>query len=137
ILERVLETKNRTHRTTEHRSLDALTGRPLLVTTTNAFDKPVFSYSFPARWAYDGMGSAAANVGLRVPTVGGGLVFPRLLAIPNVAHPSCESPGLAAGSPCIAFGDELVEWFNPKNAPPTPTTPHPRLVAVGFVSPAT
>lgn len=51
---------------TNHKYFDALTGRPLLTTVTNAWEDPVYKYEYPAHWAYDQMGAAYKNIGLEV-----------------------------------------------------------------------
>jgi hypothetical protein len=41
---------------------DAETGNPLLTRTNNEHDKPVYNFSYPAHWAYSGMGPAYKNI---------------------------------------------------------------------------
>lgn len=41
---------------------DAETGNPLLTRTQNEHNKPVYSFSYPAHWAYSGMGMAYKNI---------------------------------------------------------------------------
>ncbi len=43
---------------------DAETGEVLLTRTSNSYDDPLYSFTYPAHWAYDGMGQAYKNVGL-------------------------------------------------------------------------
>jgi hypothetical protein len=50
---------------TDNLYYDAQTGRPVLTSVTNAFDQPVYKYSIPAHWIYDGMGAAYRNFGIR------------------------------------------------------------------------
>lgn len=45
---------------------DAETGEILLTETQNQFDDPVYSFTYPAHWAYEGMGMAYKNIGLEV-----------------------------------------------------------------------
>lgn len=40
---------------------DAETGEPILTSTYNDFEKPIYSYSYPAWWAYDNMGGEWSN----------------------------------------------------------------------------
>lgn len=47
--------------TSKNLMFDAYTGKPLLKTVTNDFDKPIYSYDFQAQWAYGGMGNAYKN----------------------------------------------------------------------------
>lgn len=42
---------------------DGQTGNVLLSRTQNEFDDPIYTFSYPAHWAYDGMGAAARNIG--------------------------------------------------------------------------
>lgn len=41
---------------------DAETGNPLLTRTQNEHNKPVYNFSYPAHWAYSGMGPAYKNI---------------------------------------------------------------------------
>jgi len=50
--------------TTQNMAYDAETGEVLLTQTTNGFDDPVYSFTYPAHWAYDRMGAAYRNIGL-------------------------------------------------------------------------
>lgn len=43
---------------------DGFTGEVLITRTNNEFDKPVYSTTFPAYWAYSGMGLAYRNIDL-------------------------------------------------------------------------
>jgi len=47
--------------TSKNLMFDAYTGKPLLTTVTNDFDKPIYNYDFQAQWAYNGMGNAFKN----------------------------------------------------------------------------
>lgn len=49
---------------TENLFFDQYTGQPLLTKVNNHFDDPVFNYSTPAYWSYDGMGPAYQNLKL-------------------------------------------------------------------------
>ncbi|MBK7883784.1 MAG: hypothetical protein IPJ81_08280 [Chitinophagaceae bacterium] len=41
---------------------DAETGNPLLTRTNNEHDKAIYNFSYPAHWAYSGMGPAYKNI---------------------------------------------------------------------------
>lgn len=41
---------------------DAETGNPILTRTNNEHNQPVYNFSYPAHWAYSGMGSAYKNI---------------------------------------------------------------------------
>lgn len=43
---------------------DGQTGQALLTQVTNNYDAPVYKYSMPARWKYEGMGAAYKNIGM-------------------------------------------------------------------------
>jgi hypothetical protein len=45
---------------------DSETGDALLTKTQNEFNDPVYNFSYPSHWAYDGMGMAYRNVGLQL-----------------------------------------------------------------------
>lgn len=64
ILKKVTKKINGSTIETENLLWDAETGDVLLTKTQNEFDKPIFSFTYPAHWAYKGMGSAYKNQGL-------------------------------------------------------------------------
>ena len=48
---------------------DAETGEVLLTETQNQYDDPVYAFTYPAHWGYQGMGMAYHNVGLTMTEV--------------------------------------------------------------------
>lgn len=50
--------------TTENLAWDAETGEVLLTRTQNNFGDPVYSFTYPAHWGYDGMAAAYKNIGV-------------------------------------------------------------------------
>ncbi|RED45640.1 hypothetical protein [Seonamhaeicola aphaedonensis] len=44
---------------------DALTGEVLLTETTNEFKEHYYNFNYPAYWAYNGMGQASNNLGMK------------------------------------------------------------------------
>lgn len=50
--------------TTKTIAYDAETGSPLVNKTLNEFNNPVYTTSYPAYWAYSGMGPAYSNIGM-------------------------------------------------------------------------
>ncbi|QHS58193.1 DUF5977 domain-containing protein [Chitinophaga agri] len=64
IIDSVLAIDKGSRVTTKNLLYDAETGAVLLTSTQNEFDDPVYSFSYPAAWAYDGMGGAYRNIGL-------------------------------------------------------------------------
>jgi hypothetical protein len=41
---------------------DSETGNPILTRTNNEHNKPIYNFSYPAHWAYSGMGAAYKNI---------------------------------------------------------------------------
>lgn len=64
ILKKVTKKINGSTIETENLLWDAETGDVLLTKTQNEFDNPIYSFIYPAHWAYKGMGSAYKNQGL-------------------------------------------------------------------------
>lgn len=96
---------------TENMLWDKETGQPLLTRTWNEFKQPVYSFSYPAHWAYsEGMGQAYRNNGYRVyPGVlqGGFMEFP--------SSSACLSPMVAGDVVLVReeTGDILGKyWVN-------------------------
>lgn len=46
---------------------DDISGEVLLTETTNDFDDPVYNLKYPGYWAYEDMGAAFINAGIRIP----------------------------------------------------------------------
>ncbi len=78
---------------TKNLAYDSETGDVLLTETINNFEDPVYSFTYPAHWYYEGMGQAYKNIGLEM----SGLVF----------DVSGEAPVANAGNYFVP-GDELV-----------------------------
>lgn len=64
LIEKVTVEENGSSIHTINRLYDSETGEVLLTETQNEFDKPVYSFKYPAHWAYDGMGLAYQNIGV-------------------------------------------------------------------------
>ncbi|MBX3101286.1 MAG: hypothetical protein KF690_02120 [Bacteroidetes bacterium] len=63
VLERVTAVQDGSRVATENRLWDSETGDVLLTRVQNEFDDWVYALTFPAHWAYEGMGPAYKNVG--------------------------------------------------------------------------
>ena len=63
ILDKITKTVDGSTQTTENLAYDAETGDVLLTRTQNEFNDPLYNFTYPAHWAYDGMGSAYKNIG--------------------------------------------------------------------------
>ncbi|MDR1345581.1 MAG: hypothetical protein LBK03_02625 [Bacteroidales bacterium] len=61
ILERVKSYNKGAVTTTRYLQFDPYTGKPLLTSTSNEFEEPVYTYNIPAYWNYPNMGNAAEN----------------------------------------------------------------------------
>ncbi len=64
ILDSVLHIEKGSRVTTRNLLYDGETGDVLLSQTNNEFDDPVYNFSYPAHWAYKGMGPAYENIGM-------------------------------------------------------------------------
>lgn len=65
IVDRVVHSDNGTTVTNQNLAWDAQTGQLLLSSVQNEFGDPVYSFSYPAYWAYDRMNAASTNDGYR------------------------------------------------------------------------
>jgi hypothetical protein len=54
---------------TKNLMYDGETGDVVLTRTQNEFDDPIYNFSYPAHWAYDGMGGAYRNTGVTLKNV--------------------------------------------------------------------
>lgn len=76
ILDKQITTKEGARTVTQNLYYDDQTGAPLLTTTTNDFDKPVYDYTYASHWEHDGMKGAYNNVGAIIQSSSSGLVRP-------------------------------------------------------------
>ncbi|HEU4553604.1 MAG TPA: DUF5977 domain-containing protein [Chitinophaga sp.] len=81
---------------------DSETGEPVLTSTQNEFNDPVYHFNYPAAWAYDGMGGAYKNIGFTLDHV--------------YMKEGRITQGLLSGTEASYFtgGDELLIWSHPK-----------------------
>lgn len=66
ILSKITKMQNGSTITTENLLWDSETGAVLATKTQNEFEDPIYQFTYPAHWAYDGMGMAYKNAGARV-----------------------------------------------------------------------
>jgi len=66
ILYKVIKTQEGSSIGTENIAWDSETGEVLLTKTQNEFDDPVYNFSYPAHWVYDGMGPAYRNISVTI-----------------------------------------------------------------------
>lgn len=76
---------------------DSETGEPLLTRTQNEFNDPVFQFSYPAHWVYEGMGGAYQNIGAYLKNV-------------NIASGKITTPLSQPDSAYFSAGDELLAY---------------------------
>lgn len=69
ILEEVIAEDLGSKVSTKNLAYDAYTGEVLVTETVNQFDDPVYTFNYPAHWAYDRMGHAYKNIGLEMSDV--------------------------------------------------------------------
>ncbi|MBS1744068.1 MAG: hypothetical protein JST81_13630 [Bacteroidetes bacterium] len=62
VLDSVVVIKKGSTVSTKNLVYDAETGNVLLSRTNNEFNKPVYNFTYPAHWAYEGMGLAYKNI---------------------------------------------------------------------------
>jgi hypothetical protein len=63
ILDSVIHIEKGSQVSTKNILFDGETGEALLSETNNEFDDPIYNFSYPAHWAYSGMGMAYKNIG--------------------------------------------------------------------------
>jgi hypothetical protein len=63
ILDSLIHIEKGSKVTTRNLVYDGETGDVLLSQTNNEFDDPLYNFSYPAHWAYKGMGAAYTNIG--------------------------------------------------------------------------
>jgi len=63
ILEKTVAQDLGSYVSTENLAWDKETGEVLLTRTQNDFEDPVYAFTYPAHWGYDGMGQAYRNIG--------------------------------------------------------------------------
>jgi hypothetical protein len=103
ILDSVVNINKGSRVSTKNMLYDSETGDVLLSRTQNEFNDPLYNFNYPAHWAYDNLGGAYKNIGLRLP----GLTLVKG-AITN---------GLPAGTTVNTFfasGDELMVASKPR-----------------------
>jgi hypothetical protein len=63
IIDSVVHIEKGSKVSTKNMLYDAETGDPLLTRTQNEFNDPIYQFSYPAHWAYSGVGPAYQNIG--------------------------------------------------------------------------
>jgi hypothetical protein len=63
LLDKVVKTVDGSTLATQNVAYDIETGDVILTKTENEFNDPLYNFTYPAHWAYDGMGPAYKNVG--------------------------------------------------------------------------
>jgi hypothetical protein len=66
VLQKVKKIQDGSAVSTENVAWDSETGEVLLTRTYNEFNDPIYSLTYPAHWAYGGMGQAYKNIGLEI-----------------------------------------------------------------------
>jgi hypothetical protein len=69
VLEKVTKLENGSTVSTNNLLWDAETGQVLLTQTQNEFKDPIYQFTYPAHWEYEGMGLAYQNDGISFPKV--------------------------------------------------------------------
>lgn len=102
ILDSVVHIENGSLVSTKNLLYDAETGDVLLTRTQNEYEDPVYNFTYPSHWAYDGMGEAYRNISA---------VFNHL----EITNGKITS-GLPSGRDNVYFagGDELLAFSHEK-----------------------
>lgn len=66
IISRVITKEAGSAVTTSNLYFDIETGQPLITSTTNEFNDPVYAYNMPAYWVYDGMAGSYKNTSVQI-----------------------------------------------------------------------
>ena len=66
ILDSVMNIEKGSKISTRNLLYDSETGDVILTQTQNEFNDPIYNFSYPAHWAYDGMGGAYRNIDLQM-----------------------------------------------------------------------
>lgn len=66
VLEKITKVKDGSTITTENLLWDSESGAVLATKTQNEFEDPIYQFTYPAHWAYDGMGMAYKNAGTQL-----------------------------------------------------------------------
>ena len=114
---------------------DAETGEVVVTRTNNEFDQPLYSTSYPAWWAYDGMGPAYRNIGYRysdtpaLKFINGILMSPQFDATQFVSGDELLVASYNPATPDCGGSTEYLSrlWVldqNKNNAPFPVTTPN-------------
>jgi hypothetical protein len=97
ILQKTIAYEDGAHIITENLAYDGETGEVLLTKTQNEFEDPLYNFTYPAHWAYDGMGPAYKNSRAHFEQV---KIWTDSIVMPNGLQPkNYFSPGdLVAGT---------------------------------------
>lgn len=101
ILDSVLAIDKGSRVTTSNLLYDAETGSPLLTKTLNEFNDSLYSFTYPAAWAYDGMSGAYKNIGVELDHI--------TMKDGRIAAGLTEAPSLY-----FAAGDEILIYSHQK-----------------------
>ncbi len=127
VLDHVVAIDKGSQVSTQNLAYDAETGQVVLNQTNNEFDKPIYSVSYPAYWAYSGMGPAYKNINAVFTTgvdiidgkITGGEIDPA--DAKNIFESGDELYVLDAGTPytcdpsAVALDDNDIVWVLDKN----------------------
>jgi len=105
ILEKVVSYDLGSQVTAENLAYDAETGEVLLTKVNNNFDDPVYSFTYPAHWAYDRMGMAYRNLGMQIEIKG---VENGMVTLKHKSH----SKYFVAGDEVINSKNHERYWVN-------------------------
>jgi hypothetical protein len=97
---------------------DSETGETLLTRTQNLFNDPVYNFSYPSHWAYEGMGMAYKNIGAAYSgiTIRDGKIISGLAL--------ADSLVFSSGDEILVAGKQATGVQSPNCSVPVSTFPH-------------
>jgi hypothetical protein len=118
VLDRVVVINNGSQVETQNMAYDAETGQALVTRTNNEFNMPVYNTTYPAYWAYSGMGPANKNIDATY--AGINFVNGRIMNDPGIPFESGDELYIfgtnnPVSCPAPSAGDTKLIWVYDKN----------------------
>lgn len=104
IVKEVIATHEASTIKTENIAFDIETGEPLLTKTSNEFGDPIYNYSYPGHWFYDGLKGGYLNYGV---------VVDRLVSSGTLGYISTTSNGRVTSIDSYLDGMAPSDYFTP------------------------
>jgi hypothetical protein len=118
VLDRVVVIDKGSQVETQNLAYDAETGQAIVTRTNNEFNMPVYNTTYPAYWAYSGMGPASANIDAtysNVDFIDGKVVNKTGIPFESGDELYIIHPGNAISCPSASSADTKLIWAVDKN----------------------